>query len=912
MKKRLKGLVALVMAVAMVMPVTTYAVAAIDDVSYEAMGSTYSYMEVINSVNRPIEERSDTSYKCGEAEVGTEMAELVSDYTVYNWHRSLYDLSGWRIWGRTPEGGYDSNNVKEVEYDYVVTAEDIKAFGYVEFDEEGEVVNYYPPAIQTIYSSEQFTISVCDTDNEPTSAIIIDTDSLDNKLNIPEGYIGYLLYAQTEGEEPDVETAFVADYEDIWTEIEIMTCFGFTPVKIVPTKTMPYYISYYEEDYFYGGYYDTNCVVNLKPEEVIFDNEEVQKLYEHFEYDKENTDWYVWRVNYCGSASDIYLDNDGGFDKITKALSVEEYTDARKDIYMFGYSDTYYYQSNYPAISAKMSPKDYSISYYKMDGTLGEVFDMDVTCLDWASEEDFFESRLCYQDEYVPDAWKFIYDDVDYGVVENGVDIWDIIVTKNDYDYTKAKLIALCENHIADPSSGTIVKEPTTDAKGKTQYKCVKCNENVVVEDIDKLIKLESVTLNNSTFTYTGSAINPGVTVKAYVDSELVALSSNDYTVTFSNNKMPGLGTVKVTGKGLYGGTIEKSFTIKPAKVSGLKATAGVKQITLSWTTVPGATGYYVYGSAEDGEFEYIGSTTSTSFTAKGVPEGIEYDYCVRAYVNTANGKVFGAYSNSVEEAAKITIASVKLGKTSYVYTGKTIKPSVTVKAAGKTLKEGTDYTVSYSNNTKIGTAKVTVKGKGNYTGTITANFLIKPDKVTGLKQSGYYTNKIRLRWNATKGATGYIVYRVNTKTGKLKYIGSTKTTAFESKSLKSGTDYKYAVKAYTNVGKNKVYGSRSVIKTMMTETAATSVRVTSTVKRKAVITWNKVTGADGYEVFMASSRNGSYKKITTLSKNASRYTKNLLTSRKTYYFKVRSYKYNAGGAKVYSAYSTIKPVKVR
>ena len=48
-------------------------------------------------------------------------------------------------------------------------------------------------------------------------------------------------------------------------------------------------------------------------------------------------------------------------------------------------------------------------------------------------------------------------------------------------------------------------------------------------------------------------------------------------------------------------------------------------------------------------------------------------------------------------------------------YTGKYIKPNVTVKYSGRTLKKGTDYTLSYYNNKEIGTARVTITGKGIY-----------------------------------------------------------------------------------------------------------------------------------------------------------------------------------------------------
>ncbi|MDE6606826.1 MAG: carbohydrate binding domain-containing protein, partial [Lachnospiraceae bacterium] len=58
-------------------------------------------------------------------------------------------------------------------------------------------------------------------------------------------------------------------------------------------------------------------------------------------------------------------------------------------------------------------------------------------------------------------------------------------------------------------------------------------------------------------------------------------------------------------------------------------------------------------------------------------------------------------------------------------YTGKAIKPELIVYDGNTLLKAGKDYTVSYKNNTKVGTAVVTIKGKGNYTGTITKDFEI-------------------------------------------------------------------------------------------------------------------------------------------------------------------------------------------
>ena len=70
--------------------------------------------------------------------------------------------------------------------------------------------------------------------------------------------------------------------------------------------------------------------------------------------------------------------------------------------------------------------------------------------------------------------------------------------------------------------------------------------------------------------------------------------------------------------------------------------------------------------------------------------------------------------------------ASVTLNSTAFTYTGSPIKPTITVKYDGVNLTEGADYTLSYTDNTNIGTAAVTVTGIGEYTGTITEHFTIK------------------------------------------------------------------------------------------------------------------------------------------------------------------------------------------
>lgn len=81
----------------------------------------------------------------------------------------------------------------------------------------------------------------------------------------------------------------------------------------------------------------------------------------------------------------------------------------------------------------------------------------------------------------------------------------------------------------------------------------------------------------------------------------------------------------------------------------------------------------------------------------------------------------------------KIKDADVKISPRSYTYNGKARTPAVTVYYENRILKQGTDYTVSYSNNTKAGKATVKITGKGSYEGSTSGKFTINkaPQKLT-------------------------------------------------------------------------------------------------------------------------------------------------------------------------------------
>jgi len=259
-----------------------------------------------------------------------------------------------------------------------------------------------------------------------------------------------------------------------------------------------------------------------------------------------------------------------------------------------------------------------------------------------------------------------------------------------------------------------------------------------------------------------------------------------------------------------------------------------------------------------------------------------------------------------------ITKCTIKLSLSSAAYTGKALKPTVTVKNGKTTLKAGTHYTVTYKNNTKIGKATVTITGiaKNGYSGTKTLTFNIIPANVKNLKAT-QTTTSVTLSWSKVAGAKGYRVYKYDTKAKKWVKVADTTKTTYTIKKLKAGTSYKYAVKAYAAVSKTTYWSASYAQLSTATKPATPTLKATAG-KKQAALSWNKVSGASGYVVYMATGKNGSFKKVATIKKGSTvKYTKKSLKKGTTYKFKIMTYK-TVDGKNIYSGYSAVKTVKAK
>lgn len=185
---------------------------------------------------------------------------------------------------------------------------------------------------------------------------------------------------------------------------------------------------------------------------------------------------------------------------------------------------------------------------------------------------------------------------------------------------------------------------------------------------------------------------------------------------------------------------------------------------------------------------------------------------------------------------------------------------------------------------------------------------LKKPGKPTSLKASKHKSGSIQISWKKASNAKGYVLYRYDSSARKWRKVKTTTSTGYVDTGLKSATDYKYKVKAYSQLGKEKKYGSySSVITTATAPKKPHLLKAKKDGKGKVTVNWSRRSGTDGYVIYMKTNK-GDYKKIATKSSKASSYTKTGLKKGRTYRFKVRGYK-KTSGKRIYSTYSDSKKI---
>ncbi len=220
-------------------------------------------------------------------------------------------------------------------------------------------------------------------------------------------------------------------------------------------------------------------------------------------------------------------------------------------------------------------------------------------------------------------------------------------------------------------------------------------------------------------------------------------------------------------------------------------------------------------------------------------------------------------------------------------YSGKTAEPVAKVTLGGKTLTQGTDYTV-YTKSVNVGKATATLKGTGLYKGEIqNISFNITPEAVSEIKVTALTENSISLSWKEVSYADSYTVYIY--ENSKWRTLGAVEENSYIAENLSAGTSYKFKVKVTVGA----TVGDFSDTVSVMTKLGKTQgLEVSSKTSTSVSLQWDKVKGATHYGVFRVEG--DKWTKVATVKGDTSCTVSSLLAGQ-TYTFGVRAYRSGPG-----------------
>lgn len=349
-------------------------------------------------------------------------------------------------------------------------------------------------------------------------------------------------------------------------------------------------------------------------------------------------------------------------------------------------------------------------------------------------------------------------------------------------------------------------------------------------DSIDKTFKITPLSITSATVTgisnqeYTGSVITPVPVVKL---GDKTLVKDKDYTVSYKNNLNAGTATVTIIGTGNYIGTVYVNFQItSPPVVEPKPPVVEPEKVAIDTAAVAAIADKTYTGKA-------IKPVCTVTVDGKKLTEGTDYTVTYKNNINAGTASIIitgqGTYSGDKTVTFKILpkkITAMTLSANKFVYNGNARKPFVTVKAgtavvASKINADTKAVDITYANGRKnVGTYKITVKGKGNYTGTLSKTFKINP-KATSITSLTKAKKSFTVKWTKrTVQVTGYeVMYATNktfTKGKKTVNIKSFKTVSKKVTGLKSGQKYWVKVRTYKKVNGTKFYSTWTPVKTVI------------------------------------------------------------------------------------------------
>ena len=345
--------------------------------------------------------------------------------------------------------------------------------------------------------------------------------------------------------------------------------------------------------------------------------------------------------------------------------------------------------------------------------------------------------------------------------------------------------IMIYQSQSGDASSGTSAFTMTGGSLTSNQ------GDTFHVTNTNAVITLSGVTITNSSDGVLLSVCDDGWSGA----SNIATLNANSQTL--EGDILVGSDstlTMTLSSGSTYTGKTSGSIT--DDKGTSRSTSIGTVNMTIDSGCTWKLTGdSYVTSLTNNGTIDYNGYTLTVGSTS---------------YSDSSSGT--GTADSSKATTYDLSAATVS-AITNQAYTGKAIKPVPSITLNGTTLTNGTDFSLSYTNNKKIGTATVTITGIGNYTGTITKTFKIVPKKTTLKSVKNTATNTITVKWKKIASGKGYqIQYATNktfTKNKKTVTVSGKTNITKTISNLKKGKTYYIRVR----VKNGKYYSSWSTIK---------------------------------------------------------------------------------------------------
>lgn len=352
--------------------------------------------------------------------------------------------------------------------------------------------------------------------------------------------------------------------------------------------------------------------------------------------------------------------------------------------------------------------------------------------------------------------------------------------------------------------------------------------------------------------------------------------------------------------------SVSTRYTIAPKT---LTVTNDDGKVIVEWSKVSGAEGYRVYRRTVDADGDvsawepFRDKVTKTEFSDDTVTSGKKYEYAVRVYSDGGYSALYSekeiVYLDKPDFSVKATVKGVKItwdevaGAESYRIYRKTGTGS------WKKIKTVSSSETSYLD-------KSASSGKKNYylVKAVNSSYTSDYDKhsLTYIKTPEVsvknITTGVNVSWSKVSGATSYEIYRKAGSASSWTKIKTTKSTSYTDKSVKSGSSYKYCVRA---IGSVKSAFGGSAYKQIRFLSAPLLKKIIST-EYGVTVSWNKVSGADGYIVYRKAG-SGSFEELAIVSGDTLKYRDKTAEKGVTYTYKV----YATRGSYISSYKSTLK-----